>query len=139
MSIEKNIERIADALEGLLAVAQGSSAPAQNKRAEKPASVTAPVSTPPPEDRIPGVDDAPVVEATGEITTGAELRDLAQKYIQAAGEQTGVLVAFIQSVAKIYNPKEPKLIKIPVTKVGEAAAMIKNWCDKKHITLPIEV
>jgi hypothetical protein len=43
------------------------------------------------------------------------------------------LVTFIQSVAKIFNAAEPKLIKIPDAKVPEAASMIANWCANNGI------
>lgn len=77
------------------------------------------------------------------VSNGAELRALAQGFIQAAeasdpGGKTGAvnkLVTFIQSVAKIFNPKEPKLIKIPDDKCAEAASMIKNWCDRNGIAV----
>lgn len=132
MSIEKNIERIADALEGLLALARGGEAPQLG--AQKPGPATAPAK-----DAIPGLEEEAPAAAEGGVKTGQELRDLAQKYIQVAGDKTGALVTFIQSVAKIFNAKEPKLIKIPDAKVAEAAKMIEEWCTKKSITLPIEV
>lgn len=101
-------------------------------------------------DAVPGVEDiTPVVARVMDavaldamadapaVATGAELRAAAQQYIAAADkvgpDMVGKLVTFIQSVAKIFNPTEPKLIKIPDAKVPEAAAMIASWCAKEGI------
>jgi len=148
MTIEQNIERIAIALEklagiGLDAVPEAPTPAPSKKRAAKP-------EAPKTEDMIPGVEDVKPedpIASENEIKTGADLRNLAQKFIQAAemsdpgGKNSSVnkLVTFIQSVAKIFNAKEPKLIKIPDEKVQEAADMISKWCDKNGIKLPIEV
>ena len=122
MSIEKNIERIAEALEKMLEM-KGVVAPAQQK-------VVAPVS-----DAMPGEETTAVA-----IMTGAELRELAQKYLQASGDKANSLVAFIKdSICKKFSPKEPKLIKIPEDKTAEAAAMIVAWSKKNGVSLPIEV
>ena len=143
MSLERNIERIADSLEAinnlLVERLPGQIPPPQEtvapKRAKKPAPVV--------EDVIPGVEevveDDPIDSAIGTafkpVANGAELRTLAQRYIEKAGDQTNALVTFIRSVAAIFNPKEPKLIKIPDAKASEAAAMIENWCKKEKIVL----
>jgi len=141
MSLESEVKRIADAVEALLAVAlKGEGTESVEKTKKKPAvSAAASGDLIPGEEGTVGQDGPGVGAEEGGIKTGAELRDLAQKYIQAAGDKTGTLVTFIQSIAKIFNPKEPKLIKIPVEKVAEAAKMIEDWCKKNKILLPIEV
>jgi hypothetical protein len=147
MSIEQSLERIAVALEAQLSYLRGEGAPKQvtetpkkTKRVKEtgmPAQQAAAVV----EDAIPGmevVDAGPVAAvAVPGISTGAELRAAAQGYIAAADkvgpDMVGKLVTFIQSVAKIFNAAEPKLIKIPDAKVPEAAAMIANWCANNGI------
>ena len=147
MSIEKNIERIADALEKIASIYAGPALKIGDMAVVttdvKPvAKLKAPTpKVAPVVDVIPGIEEEvalePVVE--GGIKTGAELRELAQRYIQVAGDNTGELVKFIQSIARIFSPKEPKIIKIPNEKVAEAAKMMTDWCSKKGLTLPIEV
>lgn len=129
MSIENLLERIADALEAIAEVKGAVLQPKQNKPALKAAPVV--------EDAIPGMDEeAPT--PTGMDNAG--LRDLAQKYIQVAGDKTGVLVNFIKDeVCKKLNPKEPKLLKIPADKVAMAAKAIEAFAKKNGIVLPIEV
>jgi hypothetical protein len=146
MSIEQGLERIADALERLLVAAgtgacqttaapQGINAAPKKTRNKKTEAVAV--------DEIPGVEAVAPEVMDASIKTGAELRTLAQGYIQAAeasdpgGTKGSVskLVTFIQSVAKIFNPNEPKLIKIPDAKVAEAASMIKNWCDRNGLAV----
>jgi hypothetical protein len=91
------------------------------------------------EDNVPGINEPPmqeaaVVEDDGAIKTPAELRELAQKYIQKAGEKTGGFVAFIrEQVCMKFNPAEPKLIKIDPKNVAEAAKMITEWAKKHKI------
>ena len=125
MSIEKNIERIADALEKL---ALGALNPLRTVEAT-------PAPKAPVADAMPGEETT-----TGVVMTGAELRELAQKYLQASGDKANSLVAFIKdSICKKFSPKEPKLIKIPEDKTAEAAAMIVAWSKKNGVSLPIEV
>jgi len=148
MSIEQTLERIAVALEklagnaptlGLAPVVEQPRKPRRMKEAAMPAQQAAEVET----DAVPGaeVPSAPVVPDpmadTPAIKTGAELRAVAQGYIAAADkvgpDMVSKLVTFIQSVAKMFNPTEPKLVKIPDAKVPEAAAMISSWCAKEGI------
>lgn len=143
--IEQTLERIACALEKLAGsteitppvepVATVTRKP-RAKKMESPAPV---------EDAVPGEVEAPtapdVMADETAVKTGTDLRNYAQKLIQAADQSdaggkngtTNKLVTFIQSVAKIFNPAEPKLIKIPEAKVQEAADMITNWCNKNGI------
>jgi hypothetical protein len=158
MSIEQDINRIAAALEQLagirMASAVGTEKAPEAKKVRRvketgmPAQQAAEVVPVPAVDTIPGMDDAPAAVVVTEVLapestvrTGAELRNLAQQFIAAAdksdpgGKNSTVnkLVTFIQSVAKIFNAAEPKLIKIPEAKVPEAAAMIADWCGKNGI------
>jgi hypothetical protein len=139
MSLESEVKRIADTLDELLAIAKKENVISTEKPKKKPAVAATEDIMPGAEDAAPGADNAGAPGKEEKIKTAADLRELAQKYIQAAGDNTGTLVKFIQSVAKIFNPAEPKLIKIPVEKVAEAAKMIEDWCKKQKITLPIEV
>lgn len=153
MSIEQDINRIATALEGMLAYARGEGAPVQAPAVEQPKKTTRrmkDVAIPAQQaaaDTVPGLEEV-VSEAMDNVVlnamaddqgvvmrTGAELRAAAQGYITAADKVglTEKLVTFIQSVAKIYAPTEPKLIKIPDAKVPEAAVMIADWCRKNGI------
>jgi hypothetical protein len=143
MSIEQSLERIAGALEGMLAYARGEGAPlttgtdaptAKKPRRMKDVAIPAQQAA----DVIPGLDEPVAPDVLADEPgpkTGAELRALAQGYIVAADKigATEKLVTFIQSVAKIYNPTEPKLIKIADAKVPEAARMIADWCGKNGI------
>jgi len=138
--IEQILERIAVALETLVTIAQnGEAAPAKKKAPATAKAAPGNLQS----DLIPGQEEAESPDNTGVeeggIKTAAELKNLAQRYIQAAGDTTGPLVTFLQSVAKIFAPKEQKLIKIPNEKAAEAAKMIEDWCKKKGLTLPIEV
>lgn len=143
MSIEQDINRIAIALETIAAKLEGGVAttpaveqpkkPRRVKDAGLPAQQAA-------VDTVPGLEEPVVNDVRADnqgvvMRTGAELRAAAQGYIVAADKVglTEKLVTFIQSVAKIYNPTEPKLIKIPDAKVPEAAAMIADWCGKNGI------
>ena len=129
MSIEKNIERIAEALEKMVGIAEGVQQ-GQKKETYKEAKTASP-------DVLPGMEEETTTSA---IMTGAELRELAQKYLQASGDKANSLVAFIKdSICKKFSPKEPKLIKIPEDKTAEAAAMIVAWSKKNGVSLPIEV
>jgi len=152
MSIEQSLERIAAALEKiahpLMTVAPlttGTDAPVaetpKKPRRMKDAAIPAQQAAE-PVDAIPGMtEETPAANAVlvdePTIRTGAELRAAAQGYIAAADkvgpDMVGKLVTFIQSVAKIFNAAEPKLIKIPDAKVPEAAAMIANWCAANGI------
>ena len=147
MSIENILERIAVALEKLAGSDQFGALPPPVVEAPKKTRAKKAEPTP-TDDTIPGMDDVTTTTAPDvlvaedpAIKTGAELRNLAQSLIQAAeqsdpGGKSGAvnkLVTFIQSVAKIFHPAEPKLIKIPDAKVAEAAAMITNWCEKNGI------
>lgn len=152
MSIEQTLERIAEALEKLAGinrveiretitapVVEQPRKPRRMKDAAIPVQQAAAVET----DAVPGAEapTGPVVPdvmaSESAIKTGAELRAAAQQYIASADkvgpDMVGKLVAFIQSVAKTFNPTEPKLIKIPDAKVPEAAAMIASWCAKEGI------
>ena len=141
MSIEQDINRIAIALETIAAKLEGGVAttpaveqpkkPRRVKDAGLPAQQAA-------VDTVPGLEEPVVNDVLADEPgpkTGAELRAAAQGYITAADKVglTEKLVTFIQSVAKIYNPTEPKLIKIPDAKVPEAAKMIADWCGKNGI------
>lgn len=128
MSIEKNIERIADALEQIAVRLQ----PVAAEAVKRPAAIAET-----PGELIPGEE---IETTTSVVMTGAELRELAQKYLQASGDKANSLVAFIKdSICKKFSPKEPKLIKIPEDKTNEAAAMIVAWSKKNGVSLPIEV
>lgn len=140
MSIEQDINRIAIALETIAAKLEGGVAttPAveQPKKPRRMKDVAIPAQQ--AADVIPGLDEPVAPDVLADEPgpkTGAELRAAAQGYIVAADKVglTEKLVTFIQSVAKIYNPTEPKLIKIPDAKVPEAAAMIADWCGKNGI------
>lgn len=143
MSIEKNLERIADALERIASIVKVNALgdaviAAATAKPEKVATVA--------QDLPPGVEDDPqtvTVAAEAAETPGMDgtaLRDLAQKYIQVAGDKTGALVNFIKdSVCKKFSPKEPKLVKIPAKDVAAAAKLIEGYCKKQGISLPIEV
>lgn len=141
MSIEQDINRIAIALETIAAKLEGGVAttpaveqpkkPRRVKDAGLPAQQAA-------VDTVPGLEEPVVNDVLADEPgpkTGAELRALVQGYITAADKVglTEKLVTFIQSVAKIYAPSEPKLIKIPDAKVPEAAKMIADWCGKNGI------
>jgi len=129
MSIEKSLERIADALEVITSKMGVPPAPAAVQKHVAPKLI--------PDDAIPGVGDEAPADAGMD---NAALRDLAQKYIQVAGEKTGALVSFIKDeVCKKLNPKEPKLLKIPADKIEQAAKAIETFAKKNGITLPIEV
>ena len=137
MSIEKNIERIADALEkmGDLLV---DIIPIGLQKTEPKASK--PPKQKPLEDIMPGEGEEAGTLVLASSMTSAELRELAQKYIQAAGDKTGPLVTFIRDqVCRKFSPADPKLVKIPDARIGDAAAMIEDWCKKNKITLPVEV
>ena len=148
MSIEQTLERIAVALEKIanpLMKLEGQEvevvAPKKTTRRVKDAAIPAQQAA--EVDAIPGTTEetpaanAVLVDEGPAIKTGAELRAQAQQYIAAADkvgpDMVGKLVTFIQSVAKIFNPTEPKLIKIPDAKVPEAASMIASWCAKEGI------
>ena len=153
MSIEQSLERIAVALEKIagvnrveiretisVPVVEQPKKPRRMKDAAIPAQQAAAET-----DVVPGLEDnggqlcaAPdVLRDDPGPKTGAELRAQAQKYIVAADKLglTEKLVTFIQSVAKIFSPTEPKLIKIPEAKVPEAAKMIADWCLKNGIAV----
>lgn len=153
MSIESLLERIAVALEKLAGSDQfgplpGAGSPVvvekileQPKKPRRVKETAMPAQQAAEADAVPGAE-APTAPAAPEVVesaikTGAELRAAAQGYIAAADkvgpDMVGKLVTFIQSVAKIFNPNEPKLIKIPDAKVPEAAAMIASWCAKEGI------
>ena len=145
MSIEQDINRIAIALETIAAKLEGGVAttPAveQPKKTRRVKDAGLPAQQAAEADVIPGATEetpaanAVLVDEGPAIKTGAELRAAAQGYITAADKVglTEKLVTFIQSVAKIFNPAEPKLIKIPDAKVPEAAKMIADWCSKNGI------
>ena len=144
MNIESSLERIADALDCLATEFCGKKAlgAAQNAKPEAPKAVKAPVV----EEQIPGMGfqvgpSIPLIHISqvADAMTSKDLRDMAQKYIQAAGEKTQPIIKFIQGVAKKFNPAEPKLIKIPDAKAAEAAKMIENECARQGITIPVEV
>lgn len=123
MSIEQDITRIADALEALVAISQGGDS-------KKPATVDAP----PGPDHIPG-EDAVVIAATS-IKTSTDLRDFAQRYLQAAGEKSTDFVAYIKAeICTKFSPSDPKLIKIPEKNIPKAAQMIYDWALKHDIIL----
>ncbi len=140
MSIEQDINRIAIALETIATKLEGGVAttPAveQPKKPRRMKDVAIPAQQ--AADVIPGLDEPVAPDVLADEPgpkTGAELRALAQGYITAADKVglTEKLVTFIQSVAKIYDPTEPRLIKIPDAKVPEAAKMIADWCSKNGI------
>lgn len=150
MSIEQDINRIAIALETIAAKLEGGVAttpaveqpkkPRRVKDAGLPAQQAAVDTVPGLEEVVSEAMDNVVLNAMADdqgvvMRTGAELRAAAQGYITAADKVglTEKLVTFIQSVAKIYAPTEPKLIKIPDAKVPEAAKMIADWCGKNGI------
>jgi hypothetical protein len=142
MSIEQTLERIAVALEKMAdSIPSNPTAPslaeAPKRTTRRMKEVAIPVQQ--AADTVPGLEEPAVAdpmadEPTGP-KTGAELRTAAQGYITAADKVglTEKLVTFIQSVAKIFAPTEPKLIKIPDAKVPEAAKMIADWCGKNGI------
>ena len=140
MSIEATLERIADALD-ILAGKKLPGGEAVDGPVPAPKKITRAkaAKAEPAVDTVPGLEEPVAVDALADEPsgpkTGAELRAAAQGYITAADKVglTGKLVTFIQSVAKIFNPAEPKLIKIPDAKVPEAAKMIADWCGKNGI------
>lgn len=134
MSIEKDLSRIADALEKIVEIA--------HHPLRKIESAQAPVAqVSPASDLPPGVEETETV--TLPTPTGmdaAGLRDLAQKYIAVAGEKTGALVNFIKdSICKKFSPTEPKLVKIPAKDIPAAVKLLEGYCKKAGIVIPVEV
>ena len=135
--IEEQLERIAVALETL--VAREAGANTSVAKAKKP--------TPVPVDAVPGVEDAPGQEvAPGPeeasvmmcrgITDSAGLQAFVQKALQASGTQANELVTFIRGTVCVkFSPKEPKLVKIPLANVPMAAQMVYDWCMKHDIII----
>jgi len=134
MSIEKDIERIAVALE---TIAAGFQIPEPKKDAQGKKIEASLI----PEDQIPGICEEPavppVMAAVG-IKTLEELRTFVQKYLTAAEKavppKTEAVVTFVKDVlCPKFAPKEPKLMKIPVNKVAEAAQMMYDWGLKNDL------
>jgi len=134
MSIEKDIERIAVALEKQVEISSALLAQRQIGAASSAAPVV--------EDQIPGLEDekpqAPTVMAAVGIKTLEDLRTFVQKYLTAAEKavpsKTEAVVTFVKNeLCPKFAPKEPKLMKIPVGKVSEAAQMMYNWGLKNDL------
>lgn len=151
MSIEKDIERIAVALEN---IANGVERPShflqsgavKTTKPEKDALVKS-VKEAPAVDQIPGIDDAedkggpqPTVMAVVGIKTLEDLRTFVQKYLTVAEKalppKTEAVVTFVKdTLCPKFSPKEPKLMKIPVGKVAEAAQMMYDWGLKNGLII----
>lgn len=149
MSIEKDIERIAVALEN---IANGVERPShflqsgavKTTKPEKDALVKS-VKEAPAVDQIPGIDDVedkggpqPTVMAVVGIKTLEDLRTFVQKYLTAAEPlgKTEAVVTFVKdTLCPKFSPKEPKLMKIPVGKVAEAAQMMYDWGLKNGLII----
>ena len=151
MSIEKDIERIAVALEN---IANGVERPShflqsgavKTTKPEKDALVKS-VKEAPAVDQIPGIDDAedkggpqPTVMAVVGIKTLEDLRTFVQKYLTVAEKalppKTEAVVTFVKdTLCPKFAPKEPKLMKIPVGKVTEAATMMYDWGLKNGLII----
>jgi len=145
MSIEKDIERIAVALENIATVL---TKPVITGR-EKPVITgrEKPVKEAPAADQIPGIDDAedkgglqPTVMAVVGIKTLEDLRTFVQKYLTVAEKalppKTEAVVTFVKdTLCPKFSPKEPKLMKIPVGKVAEAAQMMYDWGLKNGLII----
>jgi len=120
MSLEQSFERIAIALEKLanpLMVAE----------------VGKPVGKMPEPVKTPEVV-APTVMAAVGIKNSTLLKEFAQKYLMAAGEQSNEFVKFIkEQVCAKFTPKEPKLIKVPDQYCEQAAQMIFEFALSHNI------
>jgi len=128
MSIEQELARIADALEKIAGTSTPTvevpAEPVKEKKAKKVA------------DAVPGPMGLNI-EVSG-IKNSSELRDYAQR-VAAAAEKAGKTQEFVtyvkNEVCPKFNPKEPKLISIPVENVQEAAQMICDYADAKGIII----
>lgn len=134
MSIEKDIERIAVALEKQVEISSALLAQRQIGAASSAAPVV--------EDQIPGLEDekpqAPSVIAAIGVKTLEDLRTFVQKYLTVAEKavppKTEAVVTFVKNeLCPKFAPKEPKLMKIPVGKVSEAAQMMYDWGLKNDL------
>lgn len=127
MSIEQDIKRIADALEKL-------TCPGANQVAESPVGqIATPLDVP------PGMEsEGPTAGIPGPISVNnpTELRDFAQKCLQASGDKAPDFVKYIkENICQKFSPKEPKLIKIPDNKLAQAAKMIYDYALKQGISV----
>ena len=149
MSMEKALERIADALEviahPLLTVTppvQEAEKPVPKKTRKKKAVVEEPVV----EEEIPVVEAEPVDDvgdmfaeeepvAEGPKTPG-DLRELAQKYL-AASEKVGKQQTFVAFIKNTLCKKcgTDKLVKIEADKVPMAAELLLNHVKVEGILL----
>jgi hypothetical protein len=166
MSLENSIDRIAVALEGLLAIAAGGKPPAPevvpSKTAAKvqavPKTKTKPISpvteaelTPPMVEEVdtqgPGQFDEPTVApaapaATGSMPTTTDgLLTFAGQFLNAAPEGVAqTFLAFIRNtVSAKYCPTDPRLRNVPVKNIPEAAQAIEKWAKEHGITISKEV
>ncbi|MFA5186866.1 MAG: hypothetical protein WC551_10340 [Patescibacteria group bacterium] len=145
MSIEQDLNRIANALEGLLAHLSGGSAAPKTTAAKPAAKPATPVpgpaiDLPPGVEEVPGpgVDVAPAIQEAPGPKTPDELAKFGQTIIAAAGqERTKPFVDFVRGkVLTKYGTEVTNLCKVPADKVGEVVAALVEYTKKNGIKVP---
>lgn len=150
MGIEKDLSRIADALEELLVCVKGKDLSPARSAPAKPSptvdgapkqSTSAIPGTEAPRAGIssftpPGIvtplaPTSPVVAPVNAPSSPEELRRLAQTIAQKAGSKT---LAFTQWVNELLVPYGVKtIVTVPADKFGEVAAKMIAWAKKEGI------
>lgn len=147
MSIEESLAKLSEAIEALASVVGkipgqylGENAVSLASQAVPPPAPAVPVDILPGQEAEPvtAVGPAGVTLGAATIKTGADLRDYVGKHLEVA-EKKGFaqeLITFVrEKVCPKFNPKEPKLIKIPEKNLAEAAQMVYDWCAQRQIVV----
>lgn len=148
MSIEQNLERIANALEVIASMVTAGVVPQKKTGAVKPTVPTMPVT---PEDQLPGVEAGPLPPGVEEVPgpggpeapapvavgpkTPDELAKFGQAIIAAAGqERTKPFVDHVRGkLLPKYGAEVTNLCKVPADKVGEVVAALIDYAKKNGI------
>lgn len=138
MSIEKDLTRIADALEILVAQLSPGGKSGEPKPVKEGKKTVAIVEDVPPgitDDPLAGALPEPTVLGPSLVKTPDELRAYGQKYLAAFGDKGPAFIGFIQGLCKKLNPKDPKLMKVPADQISTAAQAIYDFAMKNNIVI----
>ncbi len=133
MSIEKDIERIAQSLENIsncLTELAGQKRDAENNGREGAPIEHVPGPGAAAEDTIPGLDESPAIQ------TNEDVRELVQKLLVEAEKKkmTSKLVTFIRDeVCGKLSPEKPKLMDLPAKVLPKAVKMISDFAVKNGL------
>jgi hypothetical protein len=134
MSIENEFKRIADALERLADLTEKRML---TVKIDNPVSLAGQRPADPP--AVPTGDIEVTDLRATQVNTPEDLRNLAMKYLDAAGQGTETEKALAdhirEVVCKKFNPKMPKLAQIPADSVKKAAQMIVTKAQELKLVL----